>query len=397
MKSVAAFSFLALALGLGALGAAQAADCTGNCGTLGANGVVSSPPSGADSYTWVSTYLGQNGAGQIAGYGGTNGSALVSDPFYAAAGSSVEFWFNYVTSDGAEYTDYGWAELRGSTTTTLFTARTEPTGSIVPGLGLPGVKAVLTPASVPIVPGAPQWAPLGTSTGQCYDAGCGYTGWVKSTYTVPVSGTYRLAFGVTNWLDSFYDSGMAFQGLLVNGSTIGDGSSPTSPLQPINVGPDGSFQFTFTPTPMVPIFIDPLIAIGYDYQITAGSNRILKVVLPVLAGDLDGYQIYALGNISAGGLLGTVLGGQTFSFAGNGVTGFSVRGIDEAAVLDPSNPTAFVTGLTFATSEVVSMSQIPVTVEAVPEASSWLLMAVGLAALVRPARRPARSARITAA
>ncbi len=385
-------------LALGAMASAHAADCIGNCGTLGANGVVTAPPSGASEYTWVSTNLGQNGAGQIAGYGGTNGSSLVSDPFFAAAGSRVEFWFNYITSDGAGYADYGWAELRGTTTTTLYTARTQPTGSIVPGFGLPGVNATLSPPSVPIIPGGPQWAPLGVnSSGQCFDAGCGYTGWVKSTYEVTVAGTYRLAFGVTNWTDTVYDSGMAFQGLLVNGSTIGDGSSPTSPLQPINIGPDGSFQFTFTPTPMVPIFIDPLIAIGYDYQITAGSNSILKVVLPVLSSDPDGYQIYTLGNISPAGLLGTVLGGQTFTFAGSGVTGFSVRGIDEAALLDPSNTTAFVTGLTFANGNAVSMTQIPVSVEAVPEASSWLLMAAGLAALVRPARRAARRGRTAAA
>jgi len=378
---------LVLALGLAAWGTAQASDCTGNCGTSGANGVVSLPPSGADSYNWISTRLGQDGAGQIAGYGGTNGSSLVSDPFYAAAGSKVGFWFNYVTSDGAGFADYAWAQLRGAATTTLFTARTKPSGTIVPGVDLPGVTAILAPAAVPIVPGAPNWAPLGPWSGRCYAAGCGYTGWVQSSYTIADSGTYRLAFGVTNWADKIWDSGLAFQGLVVNGSTIGDGSSPQSPLQPSEVAPDGGFHFAFTPTPAQPVFIDPWIAVGYDYKITAGSNTILSAVFPVLAGDPDGYQIYKLGDLSPSGLLGSVLGGQTWTFAG-GVTGFSVAGIDPAALLDPSNPTAFVTGLTFATADAVSMSQTPVSVFVpVPEASSWLMLLAGLGALVGPVRR----------
>jgi len=35
-----------------------AANCIGNCGTLGANGVVTLPPSGAPQYDWISTSQG---------------------------------------------------------------------------------------------------------------------------------------------------------------------------------------------------------------------------------------------------------------------------------------------------------------------------------------------------
>jgi len=373
------------ALGMGAAADSQAADCIGNCGTSGANGVVGLSPSGASSYTWVSTDLGQFGGGVLPGFGGTTGSTLLSDPFFAPVGATVEFWFNYITSDGSDFADYGWSQLRSTTggnTTTLFTARTRPTGSIVPGFGLPGVNAVLTPASVAITPGGPGWAPLGGSSGQCWDAGCGHTGWVQSRYEVQTAGTYQLAFGVTNWTDDDYDSGMAFDGLLLNGFVIGDGSSPESPLLPIGIGPGGAFEFVFVPTPGVPVFIDPLVAVGYDYAITAGGNTMLSAIFPVLASDPDGYEIYTLDDISPAGLLGTVAGGVNFSF-GAGVTGFSLRGISEEAMLDPTNPTAFVTGLVFATAALVSMTQLPVSVNVVPEPASVLMLLAGLGMIGR--------------
>lgn len=368
--------------------AALAADCIGNCGESVVNGtdVIDALPSGSATYNWVSTNLGQVGAGQLAGFGGTNGSSLTSDAFYAAAGSKVEFYFNYVTSDGAGYADYAWSQLIGaSSSTTLFTARTQPTGSIAPGFGLPGVNATLSPAEVAIISGAPTWAPLGGSSGSCYDAGCGYTGWIKSTYEIQTAGTYQLAFGVTNWQDEAYDSGLAFQGLLLNGSVIGDGSSAGSPLLPSSIGPGGAFIFEFTPTPNVPVFIDPIISIGYDYEILGGDNLITSVLLPTLSGDLDGYEIYALGDTSAAGLLGTVKGGESFLFAA-GVKGFSLRDIDEAAMVDPANPTAFVTGLTFANGDAVTISQTPVTA-AVPEAETWAMLLAGLAVTGVMARR----------
>jgi hypothetical protein len=379
---------LAALVAAGASAAVQAADCIGNCGESVVNGtdVVGFLPSGSATYNWVSTSMGQVGAGQLAGFEGTNGSSLTSDAFFATAGSKVEFYFNYVTSDGAGYADYAWSQLIGaSSSTTLFTARTQPTGSIAPGFGLPGVTATLSPAEVAIIPGAPTWAPLGVSSGSCFSAGCGYTGWIKSTYEIQATGTYQLAFGVTNSLDDAYDSGLAFQGLLLNGSVIGDGSAADKPLLPSSIGPGGAFVFEFTPTLNVPVFIDPIISIGYDYEILGGDNLITSVLLPTLSGDLDGYEIYALGDTSAAGLLGTVKGGESFLFTA-GVKGFSLRDIDEAAMLDPANPTAFVTGLTFANDDAVTISQTPVTA-AVPEPETWAMLLAGLAVTGVIARR----------
>ncbi len=39
---------------------------------------------------------------------------------------------------------------------------------------------------------------------------------------MPSSGTYELVFGVTNWGDTIYDSGLAFSALNIGGSPIED-------------------------------------------------------------------------------------------------------------------------------------------------------------------------------
>ena len=221
--AIAAFAF-----GLAAP-AAQAATCVGACGVRSADGVVAAPPN-SDSYRWISTWGGQQGAGQIDSVGGTNGSMFTTSIFDADAGDNLEFYFNYVTSDGQQsdgfiYEDYTWVELQddaGDHVAFIFTARTEPQGTIVPGVGLPGVEATLTPGSVPIIPGAPNWSRLGDYNNTCWGPGCGYTGWIRSDFTIQDSGSYQLVFGVTNWGDEVFDSGLAFDGLQVGGRYVDD-------------------------------------------------------------------------------------------------------------------------------------------------------------------------------
>jgi len=170
--------------------------CAGNCGTDAVDGVVTLSPTKNAAYEWVSTSGGQVGVGQLpTGALGseTDGSTLATPIFSATAGTALNFYFNYVTSDGAGYADYAWAELFTSSNTPvalLFTARTEPSGSIIPGTGMPAPLAVLSPAAVPIIGGGPAWSPLGGSTTACYDAGCGYTGWVQAKYIIPTDGNY---------------------------------------------------------------------------------------------------------------------------------------------------------------------------------------------------------------
>lgn len=197
-------------------------NCTGNCGVSGANGVVTAAPTGSLNYGWVSTDQGANGTG-LSGLVGMGGSVLQSNLFAADAGNDLEFFFNYVTSDGAGYADYAWARLLDDSfnqVAMLFTARTKASGNIVPGLGMPLPEATLTPGTVAIIPGAPSWSPLGSDSNKCFAAGCGYTGWVQSNYSILNAGNYYLEFGVTNWTDNGYASGMAFDGITVAGANI---------------------------------------------------------------------------------------------------------------------------------------------------------------------------------
>lgn len=205
--------------------------CTANCGTLGADGVVTASPEGG-TYGYVSTYEGVADSG--IGLGSeTNGSRARTGQFSANAGDGLQFYFNYVTSDGAEYTEYAWVRLLDSAMNNvalLFTARTNPTAgaNTVPGFGMPALAAgvALVPPATPIIAGGPAWSPLGGDSGGCYDTGCGYTGWVGMTYNIAAAGNYSLEFGVVNWIDTNYDSGLAFDGILVAGQPIDNGTVP---------------------------------------------------------------------------------------------------------------------------------------------------------------------------
>ena len=190
------------------------ATCTGSCGTLAtSDGVVSTPPPGG-TYAYVSTAgaptLGTAGL-QLAGT--TNGSILVLAPITVAAGTVLEFWFDYVTTDGGAYADYAWADLLNagdlSRAAMVFTAQTNASGNTFPGAALPAVTATLAPAGGGVVAGAPAFSVLGSDSSTCYAAGCGYTGWIKATLRVNTAGTYRLRTGVANVTDTSYNSALA--------------------------------------------------------------------------------------------------------------------------------------------------------------------------------------------
>jgi hypothetical protein len=195
--------------------------CTGNCGSLGSDGIVTTPPVGT-GYQYISSDLGASGIGQLS-VGGTIGSTLQSSPFAGVAGTALTFSFNYVTSDGAGFADYAWAKLlnlSNSTETLLFTARTQPTGNIVPGFGLPGTAPGVTLGTSAIIGGAPIWSPLGSDSNRCYADGCGYTGWVSSSFTLTSASNYALLVGVTDWSDTNFSSGLAVAGLAVGGIDV---------------------------------------------------------------------------------------------------------------------------------------------------------------------------------
>ena len=207
--------------------------CTGSCGSSGTDGVVPLSPAGNPAYEWISTNRGIFGVGALTGVSGdagrgssTNGSTLKTITFSAATGSLLNFEFNYTTTDGAFVGDYAWAELFNSANAPvalLATARTTPGGNTIPGANMPVPAATLTPSMVAIRPGLTMWSPLGSSSGACFNgvtSGCGTTGWVNSSFTIGTAGSYFLLFGVTNWNDELFDSGLAIDAVTVDGKPI---------------------------------------------------------------------------------------------------------------------------------------------------------------------------------
>jgi hypothetical protein len=158
-----------------------------------------------------------------------------------------------------------------------------------------------------------------------------------------------------------------------------------APMLPGSVNADGGFQFDFVAVEGETLFFDPEVAVGYDYVVGSGAPNIATALFPTLLGDADGYEIYAMSDMTTPLFTG-VMGGQTVDFAtvgyAAGIAGFALRGIDVAAGLDPADTAAFVTGLSFVSSGIGSLTQTPVTIltgpAAVPEPATWAMMILGL-------------------
>lgn len=256
MKLRALFGAALLA---GTMSVAANASCIGACGTDGPNGDITAAPVGGGSYAYVTTSGGAGGGGYYPGAGGaaanasgvddlgdpTTGSTLISDQFTSGAGGSLSFYFNFVTSDGTTgFPDFAWAALEdgsGNVLETLFTAQTTPPpGNTVPDPNLPANSATLTPPTSGVNlgtggGGGPLWNELGSDSGSCYQGqtqGCGYTGWILSTYAITAGdvassgGTFQLAFGVQNANDNLYNTGLAIAGEEIDTTPIGNGAVP---------------------------------------------------------------------------------------------------------------------------------------------------------------------------
>jgi hypothetical protein len=157
------------------------------------------------------------------------------------------------------------------------------------------------------------------------------------------------------------------------------------------VGPDPNpndafgapYQFSFSITNNQMHFLDPLIAIGYDYTIGAGNPNFASVIFPNVG---DG-----LFDLTFGSTTQTVASGVEFFFPVGGVSHFSVRGIETSVGLDPGNVTAFITGLTWVglgefTGTMTPFIQLAPQA-AVPFPGSLVLFAIGLVALAWTKRR----------
>lgn len=153
---------------------------------------------------------------------------------------------------------------------------------------------------------------------------------------------------------------------------------------------DGSYLFNMVVVPDQTYFIDPEVAIGYDYAIGDGNPNFASVLLPTGIGD-GLYDLWGFDDANQLILLADDLaGGTMFDFGSGGVSRFRVTGIETSAGLDPNSTTAFVTGLTFTGRGQFTGTQTPITVTIndVPLPPT-LALAVGGLALVGWRRRRA--------
>ena len=125
-------------------------------------------------------------------------------------------------------------------------------------------------------------------------------------------------------------------------------------------------------------FIDPFVAIGYDYAVGQGDPLFASVLLPDVG---DG--LFDLEYVHQGQTVNIALAHDVqFFFPQGGVDAFRVAGIETSAGLDPNNVTAFITGLTFASNGNFTGTMTPVTQFVpgpIPEPSTVALMLGGIA------------------
>ena len=154
------------------------------------------------------------------------------------------------------------------------------------------------------------------------------------------------------------------------------------PLSKLN--PSDPYSFNMAVQPNTLYYIDPEVATGYEYAIGAGNPNFASVLLPALQS--DPYRLtYAYG----GKVFDEFLTASTeYFFPTGGVGAFTITGIKPELGLDPNNPTAFITGLTFAGPGQFTGTMTPITTTVeVPEPGSAALFAIGVIGVWRVRRR----------
>lgn len=144
---------------------------------------------------------------------------------------------------------------------------------------------------------------------------------------------------VARWNVALEFSATPFTGLTVD-----------SPIGPVN--DSAPFLFVFPVVTGVPVWFDPEIAVGFDFESNDPSLNFLSVEIPFSYGD-GLFQLFlfdeGLGTYVESGT--TLHSGQTFAFDSLGFTDglnrFGIRGIERSAQVDANDPFGFVTGLSF--------------------------------------------------
>lgn len=155
-------------------------------------------------------------------------------------------------------------------------------------------------------------------------------------------------------------------------------------LPELSFGPEGEIIYNFNNEVVAEQiqYYDPLVAIGYDYQIGEQDPFFNSFILPEIGDDMfslhlwDGTEYAFEQDVLAG----------TEYFLGDGTDRFRILGIETGAALDPLDPTAFVTGLSFAADGRFTGTMSPIVAN-VPLPAGILLLGGALGGLAFSRRR----------
>lgn len=224
-----------------------------------------------------------------------------------------------------------------------------------------------------------------------------YTGYTETVVQASYSGALQIyggtgtfanvkGSGEFNGVDSF-NGNTSLLGLTSifsnnpNGSISGTGLTPNDPVMPGgqtgNATASLAFDLNITDT-RDRVFIDPEVAVGYDYALTTEGQSFDSIQIATNVG--DGIYDLWLWDGSSFFDSGEKLTYNNIYNIKPGTIKFSIRGIEASAGLDPKSFTAFVTGLTFESTGAVNMTQTAIVANpsAVPVPAALPLMASAL-------------------
>jgi PEP-CTERM motif len=195
-------------------------------------------------------------------------------------------------------------------------------------------------------------------------------------YTIEVDAVVTRNGSTTN----FEDANVAAESAIYSNFEIPPPGSPPIQLPTKTlIGNQIFLGFSFSvASEGVNYYLDPEVAAGYIYTNGAGNPNFASVELPNI-GNPNPYDLY-LWNGTSFVFDTTLAAGTAFDFAPGGVSEFEIRGIDPDLGLDPNNPTAFITDVTFTGAGSFTGTMTPIIVS-IPEPSTWALLALGFAGL----------------
>ena len=164
-------------------------------------------------------------------------------------------------------------------------------------------------------------------------------------------------------------------------------------LLPTTINEDGDFLFENIDLEAgEPIFIDPEIAIGYEYNVEELPGE-AEALFGTVRVDPAGFDTdFTINYLDQNGVEVSedIAAGVTFTFPENvDVLSFSILDIDPLSALPADNPTAFATLLTFRNDlNGATITQAPISISAVPEPGAGTLLGVSMSlALMRRRKR----------